>query len=110
MYYATSLSVRRLVVKQRTADMLSKFFARLTLASKFFIVFDRSSSSFFTSAEEKKQTHHHKNVNLIQRVGGRLTKKKKPHQARNKKTWLLANESFKENINGDSRLLKELKS
>lgn len=75
MYYATSLSVRRLVVKQRTADMLSKFFARLTLASKFFIVFDRSSSSFFTSAEEKKQTHHHKNVNLIQRVGGRLTKK-----------------------------------
>lgn len=96
-------------MKQRTADMLSKFFARLTLASKFFIVFDRSSSSFFTSAEEKKQTHHHENVNLIQRVGGRLTKKN-PHQARNKKTWLLANESFKENINGDSRPLKELKS
>lgn len=57
MYYATSLSVRRLVVKQRTADMLSKFFARLTLASKFFIVFDRSSSSFFTSAEKKKNRH-----------------------------------------------------
>lgn len=109
MYYATSLSVRRLVVKQRTADMLSKFFARLTLASKFFIVFDRSSSSFFTSAEEKKQTHHHKNVNLIQRVGGRLTKKN-PIKQDIKKTWLLANESFKENINGDSRPLKELKS
>lgn len=59
MCYATSLCVRRLVVKQRTADMLSRFFARLTLASKFFIVFDRSSSSFFTSAErEKKQNRH----------------------------------------------------
>lgn len=47
---------------QHTAEMVSKSFANPTLASKFFIVLDRSSSSHFTSVRKKKKVNYHENA------------------------------------------------
>lgn len=73
---------------QRTAVMVSKFFANPTLASKFFIVFVRSSSSLFTSA---KKTRRIITKTCIQRVGGTLRSVSK--------NWLQANRDLSKRFN-----------
>ena len=92
------LSVRPLVVMLHTADIVSRSFANPTLASKFFIVVDRSSISRFTSIKK------HENYHYYVHSESRTHTDKTQHAKTGSRLTEIFNKTFK--YNNDNQLLK----